>query len=79
MFLVTDPQVVAHLLWPSSLHQYSAGLAYHPAAQASSHPPRLTARDLLLHNDWLAQLATRKDPLLANQRIFDREVHWGQT
>uniref|UniRef100_A0AAQ4PTD2 Plasmanylethanolamine desaturase 1 n=1 Tax=Gasterosteus aculeatus aculeatus TaxID=481459 RepID=A0AAQ4PTD2_GASAC len=54
--LSPDSQVVAHVLRPASLGGVPAGLPGHPPSQAPPRPPRLPARDVLLHHHRLAEL-----------------------
>jgi len=68
----TDPQMVAHVFRPASDRSVDAGLPHHFTAQASPHPPRLTARDLFLHHHWLAKLAPGEDSLLEGTRVCYR-------
>lgn len=48
--------MVAHVFWSATLHNAIAGSAYDSSSKASSNPPRVAARNLLLHNHWLVEL-----------------------
>ena len=70
--VVVVSQVVSHVLRPAALHHAAAGPAYHSAAAPPPHPPRVAARDVLLHHDRLAQLPVRGDRLLDVPRAAHR-------
>lgn len=56
--------MVAHLLRTAGLGGVPAGAPRDPAQETPPHPPRGTARDLLLHHDRLAELAVGEAALL---------------
>lgn len=72
---VTVPQMVAHLLWPASLHHPVAGPAHHSAQETPSYPPRSPSRDLLLYHHRMAQLPSGNNPLLDRPRKHHRIPH----
>lgn len=61
LFTSLDSQVVAHIFRCASVGAGFAESPHHLASKASSHPPRVAARNLFLHHNRLAQLATRKN------------------
>lgn len=77
--LLTDPQVVTHLLWVAGVGGVAAGAPRDPAAAPPPHPPRGAARDLLLHHHRLAQLAAGEAGLLADAGVPHRTHHRLQT
>lgn len=60
-FRFADTQMVTYLLWFAALGSNSTKSSYHSPTQTSSHSSRVTTRNILLYNNWLAKLAARKN------------------
>lgn len=60
--------MVAHLLWITFMGGVVARVAHSATTAPPSYPPRSAARDLLLYNYWLAQLAIRETAILVHIR-----------
>lgn len=58
--------MVAHVFWVARVGGVAAGVAHSAAAPPPPHPSRRAARDLLLYNHWLAQLAAGDTALLVH-------------
>lgn len=67
--------MVAHILRSAALGRLVAREENNPAAETPPDPPRRTARDILLHNHRLAELATGEAVLLVDARSRDRVHH----
>ena len=67
--------MVAHLLWCTVVGGETAGLAHNTTKEASSDSPCLATRDILLHYNWVAELSSRVDLLLATSGTDYREVN----
>ena len=74
-----DPQMVPYVLWSATLGPETAGLAHNPASQTSSHPSCVSSWDILLYHNWLAQLSTGSDQVLAMFRMDDWKSNRSQT
>lgn len=68
--------MVTYIFWITSLGGMVARVAHSAASTPPSHTPRRSARDLLLYNYWLAQLATRETQILVHIRDPYRRPNW---
>lgn len=68
--------MVTYLLWITFLGGLVARVAHSAAATPPSYTPRSAARDLLLYNHWLAQLAARETKILVHIRGPYRRHDW---
>lgn len=62
--MLVDSQVVAHIFWPPELGSVAAGVPYYFTEETPPHPSCRPTRDLLLHDDGVAQLAARETSFL---------------
>lgn len=71
--------MVTHVFRPTQLGRLAPGTPCDIAAQASSRASRSPARNVLLYNYWMVELAVGEALFLGDTRGCDREVDGNQT
>lgn len=70
--------MVSHIFWATCLGCLVTGAQNYITQETPSCAPRCTARNILLYNYGMVELATRETELLVHSRNHNRENYWLQ-